>query len=91
MIFNNGGKKKYYLTSADIMERNLDKRIEVAVPILAKNIQDGIQFIFDTQWKDNQKARIIDRKQRNEFRKTDESKINNAQEEMYAYYLSKLQ
>ncbi len=90
MIFNNGGKKKYYLTSADIMERNLDKRIEVAVPILAKNIQEGIQFIFDTQWKDNQKARIIDRKQKNEFRKTDDSKINNAQEQMYAYYLSKL-
>ncbi len=72
------------------MERNLDKRIEVAVPILAKNIQEGIQHIFDTQWKDNQKSRIIDKKQKNSFKLALDEKVHNAQEEMYNYYLGKL-
>ncbi|MFN5415694.1 MAG: polyphosphate kinase 1 [Flavobacteriia bacterium] len=84
-IFHNNGKPKYFLTSADIMERNLDKRIEVGVPILQKNLQQEIQFIFDTYWKGNVKARIIDKKFKNKF-KEDILEIHNSQKELLNYY-----
>ena len=84
-IFHNNGKPKYFLTSADIMERNLDRRIEVGVPILQKNLQEEIQFIFDTYWKGNVKARIIDRKFKNKF-KEDILEIHNSQKELLNYY-----
>ena len=87
-IFNNDGKKKYYMTSADLMERNLDKRIEVGVPILSHQLRDEIQAIFDMQWRDNQKARLIDKKQKNKFREAS-GEPHHSQEELYAWYRSK--
>ncbi len=89
MIFHNNGKPNYYITSADLMERNLDKRIEVGVPILDESLQRQIQFIFDTQWRDNQKARIIDKKLKNEFRPFLGEK-HSSQLELYQQYKSKI-
>jgi polyphosphate kinase len=90
LIFHNEKASKYYLTSADIMERNLDRRIEVATPILSKTLQENIQFLFDTQWNDNVKARIIDKKQKNSFRPKIGKEEHNAQEELYNYYKNKV-
>jgi polyphosphate kinase len=89
MIFHSENNSKYFLTSADIMERNLDRRIEVAVPIQSKNLQENIQFLFDKQWNDNVKARIVDKKQRNKFRPQISGEIHNAQVELYQYYQEK--
>lgn len=91
MIFDNIDKPVYYLTSADWMERNLDKRIEVGVPILDPDIQHEIQTIFDIQWKDNQKARIIDKKQKNKYRKPASGEpLVHSQKALYEYYQKKL-
>ena len=57
MIFCNGGKNRYFITSADLMGRNLDRRVEVGVPIHDKQIQKTLRDVFDIQWKDNVKAR----------------------------------
>jgi len=85
MIFGNGGKPIYYITSADWMERNLDKRIEVGCPILDENIQKELDLIFEYQWRGNNKARIIDAKQKNSYRtKTNESW--HSQRELYKHY-----
>jgi polyphosphate kinase len=73
-IFNNGGKPKYFVSSADWMTRNMDFRIEVAFPIYDKEIQDEIQNIIDIQLHDNVKARILDEQQSN-IHKHDGSKI----------------
>ncbi len=85
MIFGNNGKPLYYISSADWMERNLDKRIEVGCPILDRNIQQELDLIFSYQWKGNNKARIIDKFQKNTYRaKTDVSW--HSQMELYNFY-----
>lgn len=89
MIFHNNGNKKYYLTSADLMERNLDKRIEVGIPVHSEEIKEALQFIFDTGWRDNQKARIIEKKQKNRYKSEEGEPVHDAQEELYLHYLKK--
>lgn len=67
LIFCDGGNEKVYITSADLMSRDLDYRIEVTCPIFDKKIKSSIRRIFDIQWSDNVKARIYDEKQSNTF------------------------
>ena len=49
-----------YISSADFMYRNLDRRVEVAVPIYDKEIKKELLDFFDLQWQDNTAARILD-------------------------------
>jgi polyphosphate kinase len=86
MIFCNNDEPKYFIGSADWMERNLDRRIEVTCPIYDKDIQKELRFIFDLQWSDNVKARQIDANSKNEYRKTDKKANTRAQMEFYKYY-----
>lgn len=91
MIFENNGDPLYYLTSADWMERNLDKRIEAGAPVLDISIKQELQTIFDIQWKDNQKARIIDKKQKNKYKKPQAGEpLVQSQKALYEYYVKKL-
>lgn len=86
MIFGNDGNPIYYITSADWMERNLDKRIEVGCPIFSEKLQQELDLIFDFQWKENIKARIIDTNQKNKYRKIGNNDPFHSQEELYKYY-----
>jgi polyphosphate kinase len=67
MIFCNGGNEEIYISSADLMTRNIEHRIEVTCPIFEKTIKNEIKEIFAIQWKDNVKARRIDSSQSNNF------------------------
>jgi polyphosphate kinase len=82
-IFCNGGDEKYFLSSADWMPRNLDSRSEVAVRIYDKSIQQQLRKMIDTLWADNTKARVMDSKQNNEYRKTVSQQKVRAQEDIY--------
>jgi polyphosphate kinase len=82
-IFNNSGDKKYFLSSADWMKRNLNRRVEVAFPVYNNDIKKQLQKMIDIQWNDNQKARIIDQKQNNTFKVTSEDKMIRSQYEIY--------
>jgi polyphosphate kinase len=91
MIFENNGDPTYLITSADLMERNLDRRVEVGTTIFDPLIQQELKTIFELYWSDNQKARVIDKKQKNKYRKVSESDVLiQAQREMYRYYANKL-
>lgn len=82
-IFCNGGKEKYFLSSADWMTRNLDHRSEVAVPIYDERIQQDLREIVNTLWSDNTKARILGSKQNNEYRILRNDVHIRAQEKIY--------
>lgn len=64
-VFHNKGRPKYFISSADLMTRNLDYRVEVTCPVYDKRAQEKIQLVLDAQWNDRVKARIIDEAQTN--------------------------
>ncbi|MEJ5262382.1 MAG: polyphosphate kinase 1 [Ignavibacterium sp.] len=58
--FFNNGNEEIYLSSADMMQRNLDRRVEVTFPIEDKNLKEEIiKNILHIYLKDNVKARIL--------------------------------
>ena len=89
IIFHNGGKEKVYISSADWMVRNLDHRIEAAVPILDKNIAQELKDIINIQLKDNVKARALDKDLVNKYVPTDEQNRIRSQIEIDNYLLRK--
>ncbi|MBN2347518.1 MAG: polyphosphate kinase 1 [Bacteroidales bacterium] len=86
LIFCNGGDEQYFISSADWMTRNLDRRIEVACPIYDKEIQKELKDMINIQLKDNAKARIINMEQDNQYVESAEDKKFRAQLELYNYY-----
>jgi polyphosphate kinase len=82
-IFCDGGNEQTYISSADLMTRNLDHRIEVTCPVFDKNIKCEIRKVFDIQWDDNVKARIFDATQSNTFVKPGKNDLNRSQIEVY--------
>ena len=60
MVFHNLGKEKIFISSADWMVRNLDHRIEAAIPVTDPIICQELKEIIHIQLRDNVKARILD-------------------------------
>lgn len=65
--FENAGKPKVFISSADWMIRNLDRRIEVACPVLDKKLKKELLKILAIQLSENVKARILDNAQQNQY------------------------
>lgn len=57
--FYAGGEEHLYLSSADLMKRNLSRRVELLFPILQDDIHARICEIFQTMWDDNVKTRLL--------------------------------
>ncbi|MDO5755136.1 MAG: polyphosphate kinase 1 [Tissierellia bacterium] len=49
---------RIYISSADLMTRNTERRVEIAVPILDPRIKEEIIEYMDIQWNDRKKARV---------------------------------
>jgi polyphosphate kinase len=84
-IFNNNNDEIFYISSADLMLRNLDRRIEVTCPIYDKDIQSEIKHFLDIQWKDNVKARVVNNKQNNKLRHLNSDTPIRSQVEIYKW------
>ncbi|SHK08840.1 polyphosphate kinase [Epilithonimonas mollis] len=85
MYFYNKGAENMYISSADWMTRNLDYRIEAAVPILQKNLKKEMKELLEIQLMDNVKARILDKNMRNEYVESDKKNQMRSQIETYNY------
>lgn len=58
-FFNNNLASRIFLSSADWMTRNFDRRIELLFPIEDEILKEHLKFILDTYWKDNLKSRVL--------------------------------
>ena len=67
--FYNEGQDELFLTSADWMRRNLNRRIETAFPILDPEIKQEVIDILHIQLQDNVKACWLDSELRNCFKR----------------------
>ena len=58
-VFGRGSEARYYIASADLMTRNLQRRVEIACPIWDRDLQAQLQYILDLQLRDNAKASFL--------------------------------
>ena len=58
-VFGRGDQAKYFIASADLMTRNLQRRVEIACPIWDREIQEQLRYILDLQLQDNAKASFL--------------------------------
>ena len=57
--FGRGEDELLYLSSADFMTRNMDRRVEVACPVLSRAAREKIHRIMEVQDRDDVKARQL--------------------------------
>jgi polyphosphate kinase len=89
-IFGNAGLCEVYISSADIMTRNIDARVEVTCPIYDQEIKNELIDNFDIGWKGNVKVRYHSYKLDNKYKVRGSDPIFRAQLETYKYYQKKL-
>jgi len=88
-LFGNDGDEKIFISSADWMPRNLNRRIEVACPIFNSEIKNVIKEMLNIQLNDNSKARILDPDLKNEYNTGDVDESYRAQEDYYNFIKNK--
>lgn len=89
--FYNEGQDELFLTSADWMRRNLNRRIETAFPILDPEIKQEVIDILHIQLRDNVKACRLDSELRNCFKRVEGAEPVRAQLAIYDYLKQKNQ
>lgn len=90
-LFGNGGDEKIFISSADWMPRNLNRRIEVACPIYSEEIKEELKEMLKIQLRDNTKSRILDNALSNTYSRPLVEGRFRAQEDYYQYIRQKHQ
>lgn len=57
--FEGDGHEEIYLASADMMTRNLNRRVEELYPVTEDDTKAQVIAIFEAMWKDNVKTRVL--------------------------------
>ncbi|MDI7742819.1 RNA degradosome polyphosphate kinase [Lysinibacillus fusiformis] len=80
--FHHNGENKIFLSSADLMTRNMVKRVEILFPLYSQDIKHRVMDILLTQLADTVKARIQDSTGKYHYKEVNESipKINSQEE-----------
>ncbi|MEA0561744.1 RNA degradosome polyphosphate kinase [Lysinibacillus irui] len=71
--FHHNGENKVYLSSADMMTRNMIKRVEILFPVYASEAKTRIIDIMNAQLMDTAKARIQDSNGKYHYKEFDRS------------------
>jgi len=58
--FSNGGSDELYLASADLMPRNLERRVEIMFPVLDEKVRAELLGRLNAYFHDNCQARVLD-------------------------------
>lgn len=87
MSFHNGGNPEVFITSADWMNRNLDRRVELLLPVEDRNLADEIHFILKLYMN----APAYQLQENGEYRFTANEECQPVQQEMYQWSLKKKQ
>lgn len=74
--FGTKEREKVYISSADFMTRNTIHRVEVAAPVLDKDLIERIDSMFDIMMKDDEKGKYLTNMGVYEDRSLNEVKIN---------------
>jgi polyphosphate kinase len=91
MIFHNQGQEKVFISSADWMVRNLDHRVEAAIPVLNPDLAKELKEIIHIQLRDNVKARMLNAQLSNNYVSSKGKKPVRSQVEIYKYLSRKNQ
>lgn len=85
--FQNGGAEEIYLSSADWMNRNLDRRIELMFPVLDHDVFKEVKSILNTYFEDNTNAQVLKENGTWEpVKRNPDEKEKRAQEILYKKY-----
>ena len=60
--FTNGGEEEIFLSSADWMPRNLDRRVELMFPLEDEAVCARVREVFRQSWRDTEKTWMLDAK-----------------------------
>ena len=58
-VFANAEDPEYFMGSADWMDRNLDRRVEIIFPVEAEAVKDRVKEIIDLQLNDTERSFIM--------------------------------
>lgn len=84
--FHNKGEPLYFIGSADWMERNLDNRIEVMVPVYSKEIQQELEVFLQKHWDDTYSSFDLSENSFNRSFQTGQPDEKRAQQDLYLHY-----
>ena len=84
LYFANGGDPEVFLSSADWMPRNLERRIELLFPVEQENLRRRVAEVLRLQFQDNTKAHKLDEEGRyHRIKPKRGEKVIRSQEEIY--------
>jgi polyphosphate kinase len=88
--FENGGRPDLYIGSADLMERNLDRRVEVLCPVRSPALADHLRaLILDACLRDNVRAYALRDRSYHRLEPTDGEPAFSAQQALLQWYGSR--